>query len=179
MLRLPVALTVLFALLLCDPRAMAAGDGKVSCEIMENGKPASGTLVVLHDDKEIARGTCGKPIGVPTGEHVAVLALDGALDAPEQRQPLRVSGSDKAQKLVADFSTGLLEVHITSQGHDTAGMAIIRRDGRQVGTLGSGVSAHLSTGSYAVVARYRAQERRFDTVQIQKDQRTVLNATFE
>jgi hypothetical protein len=167
-LALPVAAT-----------AFAAGEGKVSCEILENGKPASGTIEVVHGGQDVARGSCGKPISVPEGEHEAVLGLDGALDAPQQRKPLHVSAADKNLKLVADFDTGELEVKITSQGRDSAGMAVIRKDGKQIGTLGSGVAAHLSTGGYSVVARYRSQERRFDTVQIAKGQRTVLNATFE
>ena len=82
-------------------------------------------------------------------------------------------------KLDADFATGLLEMRIRSQGHDAAGMAVIRRTTRQIGTLGSGVAAHLSVGAYKVVARYRTQERRFDDVQIQRGQRTLLDASFE
>ena len=52
-------------------------------------------------------------------------------------------------------------------------MAVIRKDGKQIGTLGSGVAAHLSAGSYEVVARYRSQEKRFDDVQIKKGERTA------
>ncbi len=179
MLRSRLAALVLLTLLVCDPKALAAGDGKVSCEIRENGQAASGTIAVLDGSNELVRGTCGKPLSVPVGSHVAVLSLDGALDAPQQRQPLEVAAGDAPRKLVADFATGLLEVRITSQGRDTAGMAIIRKDSRQIGTLGSGVSAHLSAGTYAVVARYRTQEKRFDGVRIDKGQRTVLDAGFE
>lgn len=174
--RLVPGLTLL-ALLLPGP-ARAGSDGKAICEVTENGKPASGTIVVLHDGTELARGSCGKAFSVAAGEHVAVLTLDGALDAPERRLPLPVQ-ADKTAKLGADFATGLLEVHITSQGRDTAGVAVIRKDGRQIGTLGSGVSAHLSAGSYEVIARYRTQERRFDKVAIAAAQRAVLDAAFE
>lgn len=174
------ALIALPLALLAETTALAAAsDGKVTCEILENGKSASGTIQVLHDGRELASGGCGKPLAVPEGDHEAVLGLDGALDAPQQRQPLHVAGGDKPAKLVADFATGELEVHITSQGRDSAGMAVIRKNDKQIGTLGSGVAAHLSTGTYAIVARYRSQEQRFDTVQITKGQRTVLNATFE
>jgi hypothetical protein len=166
------------ALLLCSPSVQAAGDGKVQCEITENGKPASGTIVVLDGKTELARGSCGKAIAVPPGEHTAMLTLDGALDAPEQQKPMSVQ-ADKTSKLSADFATGLLEVRITSQGRDTAGMAVIRKDGRLIGTLGGGVSAHLSAGAYEVVARYRTQERRFDNVAIEAGQRHVLDAAFE
>ena len=87
--------------------------------------------------------------------------------------------ASKAADLRADFATGLLEVRIQSKGRDTAGIAVIRRDGKQIGTLGSGVTAHLSTGSYEVIARYRTHERRFENVAIQADQRTALNASFD
>jgi hypothetical protein len=179
MLRSRQALSIAaLALLLCSPPVHAAGDGKASCEITENGKQASGTIVVLDGKTELARGSCGKPIAVQPGEHTAVLTLDGALDSPEQQKPLSVQ-ADKTSKLSADFATGLLEVRITSQGRDTAGMAVIRKDGRQIGTLGSGVSAHLSAGAYEVVARYRTQEKRFEKVAIQAGQRSVLDAAFE
>ena len=58
-------------------------------------------------------------------------------------------------------------------------MAIIRKDGKQVGTLGSGVAAHLSAGSYQVVARYRTQQKVFDAVAIEQGKPTVLEAAFE
>ena len=158
--------------------AFAAGGGKVACEITENGKPASGTLVVLQGASEVASGGCGKPFDVPAGSYTAVLGLDGALDGPEQRRPLAIAAGQSV-KLDADFATGLLEMRIRSQGRDAAGMAVIRKDNRQIGTLGSGVAAHLSVGSYQVVARYRSQEKRFDDVQIKKGERTPLEAAFE
>jgi hypothetical protein len=58
-------------------------------------------------------------------------------------------------------------------------MALIRKDGRQIGTLGSGVTAHLSAGSYEVVARYRSQERRYDKVAVAAGQHAVVDAAFE
>jgi hypothetical protein len=160
--------------------AFAAGGApaRVTCEILENGKPASGVVRLLQGEAEIASGACGKPVEAPAGSYMAVLALDGALDGPEQRKPLTLAAG-QSLKVNADFPTGLLEVRIRSAGRDAAGMAIIRKDGKQIGTLGSGVSAHLSTGSYEVIGRYRAQERRFDGVHIEADKRTTLEASFE
>ncbi len=158
--------------------ALAGANGKVSCEVLENGKPASGTLTVLNGDSEVAAGSCGKPFEVPAGTYTAALSLDGALDGPEQRKPLAIQAGQTV-KVDADFATGLLEMRIRSQGRDAAGMAVIRKDNKQIGTLGSGVAAHLSVGSYQVVARYRSQEKRFDEVQIKKGERTPLEATFE
>jgi len=172
-----LALLLPLVLLLALP-ALAAGGASVTCEILENGKPASGTIVVLQGDAEVGRGSCGKPLSVPPGEYSALLSLDGALDGPEQRQSLSAQ-ANKPAKLSADFPTGLLEVKISSQGKDAAGMAVIRKQGKQIGTLGSGVAAHLSAGAYQVVARHRAQQRAFEDVQIRKGERTVLDASFE
>jgi hypothetical protein len=157
---------------------LASGNSSVLCEILENGQAASGTMVLLRGEAEIAQGSCGKALSVPPGEYVAVVRLDGALDGPEQRKPVTCA-ANKPAKVSADFATGLLEVKIRSQGRDTAGMAVIRKDGRQIGTLGSGVAAHLSAGTYEVVARYRTQQKSYASVQIQKGERTVLDASFE
>jgi hypothetical protein len=170
-------LGVLGAALVAGP-VLAAGGGGVVCEILENGQPASGMVVLLKGDEEVGRGSCGKPVTVPPGDYTAVLSLDGALDGPEQRMPVSATAA-KPAKVSADFPTGLLEVKISSQGRDTAGMAVIRKDGKQIGTLGSGVAAHLSAGSYQVVARYRTQQKSFDAVAIKKGERTVLEASFE
>jgi hypothetical protein len=135
------------------------------CEVTENGK-------------EIAAGTCGKELNVPAGSYTAIVQLDGALDGPSQQRALNVSGGSK-NALKVDFGTGLLEIRITSQGKRAAGMAIIKKDGRQIGTLGSGVSAHLSAGSYQVVARYRTQEKSLGEVVISAGQHVALDASFD
>jgi hypothetical protein len=159
--------------------AVADANGRVSCEIRENGQPASGVISVQRDGKEIATiGCSGKELNVPAGEYVGALRLDGALDGPEQKQPLRVQAGE-AVKLKADFSTGTLEVKIASLGKRAAGMAVIKRGPQQLGTLGSGVVAHLSAGVYRVIARYRAQEKDLGEVNIRSGQQLMLEAAFE
>jgi hypothetical protein len=167
-----------WALLLWCLPVLAADDAKLACEILENGSPASGTVALLQGTAEVAHGVCGKPIAVPPGLYTAVLSLDGVLDGPELRQEVTIAAG-KTTKLGNDFETGLLEIKIQREGHDTAGMAVIRKGDRQIGTLGSGVAAHLSVGAYQVVARYRAQQKNFDNVVIAKGQRTRLDAVFE
>ena len=164
--------------LLAVPSAAAAEDGKVLCDVTENGQAATGTVVVLSGETEVASGPCGKPLAVAPGEYTARIELDGALDGPEQRKPLSIQAG-KLAALKAEFATGLLEVKIKSQGRDTAGMAVIRKDGKQIGTLGSGVAAHLSAGRYQIVARYRSQQKEFADVTITAGQRTTLDAAFE
>jgi len=157
----------------------AAGGGSVKCEITENGDSAFGELVLLDGDNEVARGECGqKAISAPAGTYTAVLSLDGALDGPEQRKELTVKAG-ATQQTKADFATGTLTVQIKREGRRAAGMAIVRRGGEQVGTLGSGVAARLSAGTYEVVVRYRAQTREFKDVVVEAGQARSLDATFE
>ncbi|MDH5672419.1 MAG: hypothetical protein OEZ06_09745 [Myxococcales bacterium] len=156
----------------------AQGSAKLNCKITENGESATGTVVLLAGDREVARGSCGRVLSAAPGEYTAVLGLDGALDSPEQRHKVELQSSGPAE-VAADFSTGELSVNIMRQQKRAAGMAVIRRGGKQVGTLGSGVSAHLSAGRYEVVARYRSAEKRFEAVQIERGKKIVLDADFE
>jgi hypothetical protein len=159
--------------------ALADGaTGRLNCEIKENGKSASGTVALEKDGAQVASGSCGKPLSAPPGSYTAVLGLDGALDGPVQQKPVTVQAGAEA-KVEADFSTGTVTVRILQAGKPAAGMAVIRRDGKQVGTLGSGVAAHLSTGSYEITARYRVQQKLFEKVQLTAGQNVDLQADFE
>ena len=175
--RTPWTLT-LCLLTLALPALADEGNGTVTCDITENGEAGSGELSVMLEGKEIARGTCGKDLSVAAGSYTAVFHLDGSLDSPEQSQPLTVKKGAKVQ-LKAEFATGVLEIRIASQGKRAAGMAVIKRGGQQIGTLGSGVAAHLSAGTYDVVARYRTQDKAWSEVKVAAGQRVTLEAAFE
>lgn len=168
---------VLFVLAAMPMGALAQSVGSIQCDVTENGEPATGALVVTRDGTEVARGVCGKALSVPAGSYTAAVALDGALDGPQRSQPVTVAAGAMS-RVSADFETGTLEVRIQSEGRRAAGMAIIRKDGTQVGTLGSGVSAHLSAGRYDVVARYHSQEKTFAAVVVGKGGHVVLDAAF-
>lgn len=155
-----------------------AGSARVICEITENGEAASGTMSMQRDGKEVASGTCGKELTLAAGSYTAVLRLDGALDGPSQTRPLTVESSGKST-LKVDFQTGTLEIRIASQGKRAAGMAIIKKNGQQIGTLGSGVAAHLSAGVYRVTARYRAQEKDLGEVTVTAGKPVTLDASFD
>jgi hypothetical protein len=154
------------------------GTGKLSCEIRENGQTASGVISVQREGKEVAATTCGKELSLKAGSYTATLRLDGALDGPEQSQPLTIR-RDATALVKAEFATGTLEVRIVSQGRRAAGLAMIRRAGKEIGALGSGVTAHLSAGSYEVVARYRGQEKVFADVKISGGGHVSLDAAFD
>ena len=155
-----------------------AATARVTFEITENGEAASGTMSVQRDGKEVASGTCGKELTVPAGSYTAVVRLDGALDGPAQSKPLTLEPNSKSV-LKVNFQTGTLEIRIASQGKRAAGMAIIKQNGRQIGTLGSGVAAHLSAGVYRVTARYRAQEKDLGDVVVEAGKPVTLDASFD
>ncbi len=157
--------------------APPAAHGRLSCRILENGAPASGTLVVRQGDTQVATGSCGAPLTLPAGQYTAVLRLDGALDQPEQQRPVTVRGNQSAQ-VQADFPTGILEVMISANGRRAAGLATIMQGGRRVGTLGSGVPAHLSADTYTVLVRYRTTEKRFTGISLSRGQRRAIEASF-
>jgi hypothetical protein len=169
------------ALVLCvgaPSLALAEGTGKVVCAITENGQTATGVISVQKDGNEIATTSCGRELSVPVGKYVVALRLDGTFDGPEQRQNIEVKPG-ALQKLSADFDTGVLEVRITSRGRRAAGMAVIKRNNQQLGTLGSGVTAHVSAGTYRILVRYRTQEKDLGDVVIGPGQRLSLDAAFE
>jgi hypothetical protein len=177
--RVSVVLLAMCGLIGCGDSVHADAHGRVTCEILENGHGASGVVAILKDEKEVASSSCGRELTVPAGDYVAALRLDGALDGPEQRQPISVKAG-AAQKLHADFPTATLEVRIAaSSGRRAAGIAIIKRGGQQLGTLGSGVAAHLSTGTYHILVRYRAQEKDLGDVVLAAGQQRALDAVFE
>jgi hypothetical protein len=159
-------------------QASVPARGRVICEITENGESASGTISIQLNGREVAAGSCGKELTVDSGSYTAVIKLDGALDGPSQQKSVSISANGKAT-VSADFATGTLEVRIASQGKRAAGMAIIKKNGAQIGTLGSGVAAHLSAGTYQVVARYRTSEKSLGDVTINGGQRLALDASFE
>jgi len=176
----PLALVVsqlLFAGFLSTLEAQEAR-GRVICVITENGASASGTVTLQRDGQELAAGTCGKELSAPPGNYTAIVRLDGALDGPVQQKSLSVSVNGK-HTLKLDFVTGTLEIRIASQGKRAAGMAIIKRDGQQIGTLGSGVVAHLSAGTYQVVARCRTQEKNLGEIKLAGGQNLTLDAAFD
>ena len=153
-------------------------EGSVVCVITENRGPASGMMVLQQAGKAPTKVACGSAVIVSAGLYTATLSLDGALDKPEQRKSVEVKAAN-TEKVIADFSTGVLQVQAEAQGKRAAAMATITKDGRKIASLGTGVAAHLSTGTYDVVIRYRGKEKRFDGVNIVPGQRQVLSADFE
>jgi len=179
MSRSPLTFACIWALLLGASAPVSAEPaGHVTCEITENGETATGVISIQRDGKEVATSSCGRELAVPAGEYVAALRLDGAFDGPEQRQSIQVKpGAPHTVKV--DFATGVLVGRIASSGRRAAGMAVIRRRGQQLGSLGSGVQAHVSVGTYRVLVRYRTQEKDLGDITLQAGQHLTLDASFE
>lgn len=175
-----ICFTVLFIGMVQIKKSMADQENKgtIDCKVLENGKSASGVISLKRDGQEVLKELCKKDIPISIGTYSATISLDGVLNSPEQRKEVTVK-KGRTTKVTADFPTGILEVQIQSKGRNAAGMAIIRQNNLQIGTLGSGVSAHISTGTYQVIARYRTQKKSFENVVITPEKQVVLKATFE
>jgi hypothetical protein len=103
--------------------------------------------------------------------------LDGALDNPAERVSVKVDAG-KASPVAIDFQTGMLEVRIETKGKRGTGIVTVSRGSKRIGTLGSGVAARLSTGTYEVVVRLGGEERRY-SVDLRPGQRRLVRAQFQ
>lgn len=164
------------ALCLAGPEAAAAEPGQIRCSITENGTPSRGTIVVAQNGREVAGGSCGAAVSVPAGKFKVTVRLDGVLDNPSKTLDVEVQAA-KSTPVAVDFQTGVLEVRIEAKGERGIAMVVVNRGSKRIGTLGSGVAARLSAGSYEVVVRLGGQERRYP-VDLRPGQRRILRAQF-
>jgi hypothetical protein len=102
--------------------------------------------------------------------------LDGALDNPSKSIDVEVK-SGKTTPIAVDFQTGVIEVRIETKGQRGIAMVTVSRGSKRVGTLGSGVAARLSAGSYEIAVRLGGEERRY-SVDLQPGQHRVIRAQF-
>ncbi len=156
--------------------APAPAPGRLACAADENGIAAPASVQLRSGGNVVASGSCASPIEVPAGTYDAIVTLESALDRPTRA--LRVTVQPGALATArASFQTAILEVRFTADRSPVPGLAIIQRDGVTVGTLGSGVSARLSAGTYTIVARYRTGERTY-VVTLAPEQRRAVRADF-
>lgn len=169
---------VMLASTLTAPLAMAQRAAfRITCSATDNGQPASGSVSVMSNGREVATGTTGTAIAVPRGEYDVVVTLDGSFDRPSVTEHV-VAGARNEIAVTAEFRTAILEISVEAGGQRVAAMATITRNGTRVGSLGAGVPCHLSVGTYDVVVRYRGTERRFDGVSLSQGERRALTASF-
>jgi hypothetical protein len=173
-MRIPLSL----AFALAFPAVAAAEPpGKVDCAVTENGKPASGWFRLLEADKEIAKGSCGKPLDVNPGDYELVVGLDGAADAPQLRERASVKSGQTATTR-ARFETGELLVEVTRGGRRGVATVRLLKGTGTLATLSAGVASRVSTGTYTVEVESRGEKRRFDTVSVSSGERRVISVDF-
>jgi len=162
--------------LFCGAEKAEAQTGQIRCSVTENGSPARGTIVVEHNGRKVAGGSCGAALSVPVGKCKVTVRLDGTLDNPSKSVSAEVSAA-KVTPVSVDFQTGVLEVRIETKGQRGTGIVTVNRGSKRIGTLGSGVAAHLSAGTYEVVVRLGGEERRY-SVDLRPGQRRLVRAQF-
>ena len=153
-----------------------AQSGEIRCSVTENAAPARGTVSVTQNGKEVGAGSCGATLSVPAGKCKVTVRLDGTVDNPSQVVDVEVRPGQTAPVTV-DFKTGVLEVRIESKAQSGTGLVTVNRGTERIGTLGSGVAARLSAGTYQVVVRLGDQERRYE-VELRPGQRRLVRAQF-
>ena len=86
--------TVLSAALVWSAASVQAQDGQIQCTVTENGAPSRGTAEVRQDGRQVASGSCGRALSVPSGKCSVTDWLDGALDNPAKVVEVDVSPGD-------------------------------------------------------------------------------------
>ncbi len=150
--------------------------GLVRCTVTAAGTLAPATVEVRHQGRVIASGTCGERISVPAGRYDATITLERAIDRPQQTVPLFVP-EDGVGTARAAFDTSILEVRFFQNGRRTFGQAILEQNGRVIGSIGSGVVAHVSSGRVTIRARHLTEWRTY-TVDLAPGQRRAIIARF-
>lgn len=168
---------LLCAMMACAPPASAdAQPGQVQCVVTANGAPARGSITIVGPGTRRTGGTCASPIRMDAGTWKATVRLDGALDNPAEQVEVKVA-SGKTTRVAVDFQVGRLEVQILARGRSGTGVVTVSRGKERIGTLGAGVTAQLSAGTYEVVVSYGGKEKRY-SVKLQAGQRRMVRAQF-
>lgn len=158
------------------PGIAVAQEGQIQCNVTENGAPSNGTIAIEQNGRTVASGSCNRALSVPAGKSKVTLRLEGLLDNPAKALEVVVAAG-KTTPVSADFKTAVLEVRIEAKGQRGTGLVAVEKDGKRLGTLGSGVAARLSAGAYEVLVKLGGQEQRH-AVDLRPGQRRVVRAQF-
>ena len=158
------------------PTLAPARPGLVQCHVTAAGVLAPATVEVRDHGRVIASGTCGERLSVAAGSYDATITLERAIDRPQQNVRLIVPEGGVATASAA-FDTSIIEVRFLKSGASTFGQAILERDGRTLGSIGSGVVAHVSSGRLTIRARYLTEWKTY-TVDLSNGQRRAVIASF-
>lgn len=150
--------------------------GLVQCTVTAAGVLAPATIEVRYEGRVMASGACGERIEVPGGDYYATITLERAIDRPQQTVPLHVPENGIGTATAA-FDTSILEVRFMKDGVSTFGQAILERDGRELGSIGSGVVTFVSSGPITIRARHLSEWKTY-TVDLAPGQRRAIYAIF-
>jgi hypothetical protein len=153
-----------------------ARPGQLTIAVDENGAYAASTFQVRQAGRVVASGSSGSPIALPAGAYDVVITLETALDRPTRTVRVLVPEGGVATAR-ASFQTAIVEVRFTKDRMAVHGLATVRQGDRVIGTLGSGVTARVSAGTYQIDARYRTEQRTY-SVSLAPVQRRALSAQF-
>lgn len=153
-----------------------ARPGRLTAVVDENGAHAPSSVHVRRGGRLVASGSSATPIELPAGTYDVTITLETALDRPTRTVRVSVPEGGTATAR-ASFRTSIIEVRFTKDRTAVHGLATLRQGGRVIGTLGSGVTARVSAGTYEIDARYRTEQRTY-TVALAPEQRRALRADF-
>lgn len=154
--------------------------GSLRCAATRNGTESRARLELLRGGRAVASAPCGlgaAPLSAAAGAYVARVTLQGTLDAAHRDVPVSVVAG-QLRGLTVEVPTALLEVRAEVNGRRVFGRAIVRRDGAEVGSLGSGVVATLSPGRYDIEVLRGAERRLLRGVELRPGQRRALRVAF-
>ncbi|MGE0786882.1 MAG: hypothetical protein AB7S26_14515 [Sandaracinaceae bacterium] len=151
-------------------------NGSLACDVTENTLTADATYEVRSAGRVVASGSCATPATLAVGTYDVTLTLMTALDRPQRTVQVTVPANATATAS-ARFDTGLIEVRIMKDRAPAGGVTMIYRDGVLVGTIGTGLVAHLSPGRYDLTARYHLETKAYQ-VDLTTGMRRGITANF-
>jgi hypothetical protein len=126
------------------------GTGTFRCTVLENGATGAASYRVMDGSRMVASGRCLSPAtSIPAGDYRVIVSLDGMTDRASRDMPLTVRDG-RTSTIRAVFETARLTVTVMHDGRRIPGRAVLKKDGRVVASLGSGVYSRVTAGRYEV-----------------------------
>jgi len=154
--------------------------GSLRCSATRNGVESRATVELIQNGRTIASAACGLgalPLSAIPGAYVARISLADTFDGTHRDVPVQVVAG-QVRGLTVEVPTALLEVRAEVAGRLVFGRAIVRRSGNVVGSLGSGVVATLTPGSYDIEVVQGSQRRLLQGIRLAPGQRRALRVAF-
>jgi len=158
-------------------QAKEAG-ARLKIAVFENGDTALASFLVRQAGSIIKQGSSDAPVALNPGNYDVEVQLHGAVDQPKRLFSVKLSRG-ATETISAQFETTSLEVVIHVGNQRRSGMAKIQRNGTQVASIGSGLKAKISVGTYDIDVVYRNQVQQFSAVSLIAHEHRVVSASFD